>query len=79
MGEKRQSSVPDQYWQLQAVGADGGLVDFIRDRVQDLFGDKAQLKEIVFNSQLKFVKGEFSFVGFSLTDGSQLQGEFINI
>ena len=64
MGQKQQARVNSQYWQLEAVEASTGLIDFIKDRVQDLFGDKASLKNVVFNNRLRFVKGQFDFVGF---------------
>lgn len=77
MGSKSLLVVPSNYWQLQPADASTALRNAIASSVRATFTAGVELQQILFVSQLAFVKGEFNLVGYSLNDGSNLQAGYL--
>ena len=77
MGKKKVSSIADPYFVVNEVQPSQKLVSAIIDSTGGMFKVGIALESILFVNELKFVNGEFFFVGFAMNDGTKMEGEIL--
>lgn len=77
MGKKSLLIVPDNYWQMKPVQPSPALTSAISATIRSSFALGIELDQVLFVNQIAFASGEFDFVGYSLSDGSNIQAEYL--
>ena len=77
MGKKKLMTIPKQYWSLQIVETIDETRDIVNKSIEGMFNQGILLQTILFVNEMKFVKGKFNFIGFTLNDGTKMQEQFL--